>query len=163
LSFVDPDNRRPFGYESRIAALDTMNSKSAQALLADWPSGLAKMRLMHAGLAFRREHPELLTDGDYLPIDVTGEFAKHVIAFARRDGAEWMLVVATHFPLTLLDGATPLVTAERWGDTALRLPGDAESLRFRNVVFGGEIAGAPALPVSTILSEFPVALLHAVR
>ena len=112
---------------------------------------------------FASEHPELFADGDYLPLDVTGELARHVVAFARRQGEEWLLVVATRFPLTLLDGATPLVKAGRWGDTAIRLPDDAGSLQFEDVVFGGEIAGAPALPASTLLSEFPVALLHPVR
>jgi len=163
LSFVDPDNRRPFGYESRLAALDAVNSMSAQALLADWPSGLAKMRLMHAGLAFRRAHSELFAEGYYIPLDVTGELARHVVAFARRHKAEWLIAVATRFPLALIDGGVPLVAAKRWGDTAIRLPRDAESLRFRDVVFGKEIAGASAIPIATILSEFPAALLHDVR
>jgi (1->4)-alpha-D-glucan 1-alpha-D-glucosylmutase len=162
LSFVDPDNRRPFGYESRFAAVDTIDSMPASVLLADWPTGLAKMRLMHRGLGFRREHAQLFADGDYIPIEVTGERAGHVVAFGRRLGGEWLIAVTTRFPLALLDDA-PLVAAARWGDTAIRLPGDAASLQFRDIVFGSEIAGAQAMPVSAILSEFPAALLHGVR
>ena len=71
---------------------------------------------MQAGLALRREHPDLFAAGEYQPMEVAGEAADHVIAFARRHENAWVIAVATRLPLALLEGVTlPLIPSARWG------------------------------------------------
>jgi (1->4)-alpha-D-glucan 1-alpha-D-glucosylmutase len=81
LSLVDPDNRRPFDFSPRRSALEDVRSASPEALLRDWISARPKVHLMQAGLNFRRDHPELFGEGEYIPLEVTGERADNVVAF----------------------------------------------------------------------------------
>jgi (1->4)-alpha-D-glucan 1-alpha-D-glucosylmutase len=116
--------------------------------------------LLKAGLGFRREHPALFEAGEYLSLEATGAAARHVVAFARRLGADWLVVIATRFPLPLLDGSDmPLVPPDRWGDTTILLPESAHGLAFGDVVFGSEIRPTAAIPAAAVLARFPVALL----
>ena len=71
LSLVDPDNRAPVDYAAR------------QAALAEPP---AKMRLITALLALRRQHPTLFAAGSYDPATVSGGGDSPIVAFERRHG-----------------------------------------------------------------------------
>jgi (1->4)-alpha-D-glucan 1-alpha-D-glucosylmutase len=161
LSLVDPDNRRPVDFAARRSALEAIDAAGPEALLADWRSGQAKMRLLKAGLAFRRGIPELFAEGGYVPLDTTGPEADRLVAFARRRGGDWLILVATRLALPLLDGDLPLVPPARWSETKILLPDEAKTPALRDIIFGGEIAGGPALDAATVLARFPVALLHA--
>jgi (1->4)-alpha-D-glucan 1-alpha-D-glucosylmutase len=160
LSLVDPDNRRPVDFNARRAALDSLDAASPEELLGDWRSGRLKMRLVKSGLALRRDHPALFGEGEYVPLEVVGEAADHLIAFARHFGDEWAIVVATRLPLALLDTDIPLVEASAWGDTRILLPEGAQRLAFRDVTFGADLAGAVEIPAAAALARFPVALLY---
>jgi (1->4)-alpha-D-glucan 1-alpha-D-glucosylmutase len=162
LSLVDPDNRRPVDYGPIEAALAKIADAEPEDLLQDWRSGRVKLRLLQAGLALRRQSPDLFAEGEYLPLEVTGEKAEQIVAFARRRGDEWLVVVATLLPLALLDGTdAPLVPPAIWGDTAIRLPDEAGPLSLSDALWEGEVPAGPSLPVSALLARFPVALLHA--
>lgn len=87
---VDPDNRRPVDWESRIRALD----EGSDAEVADDLVGTTKQRLIASLLSLRRDHAALFLDGSYEPLPVAG--AQDVIAFARRlDGRAVVTVAAT--------------------------------------------------------------------
>jgi (1->4)-alpha-D-glucan 1-alpha-D-glucosylmutase len=161
LSLVDPDNRRPVDFAARRSALEAIDAADPEELLADWRSGRAKMRLLKAGLAFRRDHPKLFAEGGYVPLEATGPEADRILAFARRRGADWLILVATRLALPLLEGDLPLVPPACWSGTKVLLPDETQSLTLRDIAFGGEIAGGPALDAATVLRRFPVALLHA--
>jgi len=162
LSLVDPDNRRPIDFEIRRDVLGEIDAAPPEALLEDWRSGRAKMRLLKSGLAFRRGHPRLFGEGEYLPLEVTGSAADHLVAFARHHAGEWVFVAATRLPLGLLDGVEiPLVPPERWSDTHIIVPDAARDLSMQDVVFGGRIPAGRAIAVSKVLSRFPAAILSA--
>ena len=96
-----------------------------------------------------------------MPLGVIGAGTGHLVAFARRLGAEWLVVAATRLPLALLDGCdVPLVPADRWADTSIALPAECRGRTFRDIVFGHEIAAGDELLASEALARFPVALLH---
>ena len=77
------------------------------------------------------------------------------MAFARRRGGEWALVVAPRW-LTMLECAPPDVCSCNWGDTALALPEGAPS-GWTNAFTGAALDG---LSLKEILRDFPVALLE---
>lgn len=160
LSLVDPDNRRPFDFGSRRSAMGEIDAAAPDHLLRDWISAGPKLRLMKAGLNFRRDHAELFGAADYIPLEVAGEQAGRVIAFARRHGGEWLILVATRLPLALLDDARPLIDAAAWGDTRVLLPEAAHGIAFRDIVFGGAPVTGSELAVCGTLARFPVALLY---
>jgi (1->4)-alpha-D-glucan 1-alpha-D-glucosylmutase len=161
LSLVDPDNRRPVDFALRSEAAAEVNAAGPDELLRDWRSGRVKLRLLKAGLALRRERPALFAEGDYVPLEVAGEAARHAIAFARVYGEEWLVLIATRLPLRLLDSSdVPLIGSSRWGDTRVLLPAEAHSLAFRNIVFGDRLSAAGEIPLASALARFPAALLH---
>lgn len=119
FSLVDPDNRRPVDYALRKAALD---DEAPAAKLKDWRNAHVKLATVRRLLALRARAPELLREGEYAPLAVSGAQAGHVIAFARQHGNEWAIVIGTHLAAGLLDGDLPLVAPERWEDTKVELP-----------------------------------------
>jgi (1->4)-alpha-D-glucan 1-alpha-D-glucosylmutase len=57
---------------------------------------------------------------------VRGPHAANVIAFARRHGNAWAVVIASRLATGLLGAATdlPLVEPAQWADTAIEMPAD---------------------------------------
>ena len=49
--------------------------------------------MIRRALALRRRAPRLFAEGDYCPLRVEGEASRAVLAFVRRAGSDWMLVV----------------------------------------------------------------------
>jgi (1->4)-alpha-D-glucan 1-alpha-D-glucosylmutase len=160
FSLVDPDNRRPVDFAQRHAWLVT-TPPSEQ--LANWRDGRVKLGVVQRMLALRTHLPALPDQGVYMPLQVRGSGAAHVIAFARRYGNAYGVVIATRLATRLLDpGAdTPLVAPERWGDTAIEMP---EALASR-ALFDWLSPGAPKVDESGLLyvrdalAALPVAVL----
>jgi (1->4)-alpha-D-glucan 1-alpha-D-glucosylmutase len=138
LSLVDPDNRRPVDYASRRTALQS-TSRGAD-------SGDAKMRVVAAALAARREHPEWYAgSATYDPMHATGPAAGHVIAFARGGGA---ITIATRL-------SARLAVTGGWQDTALALPDG----RWTDLLTGGVHLGGRPVQMSELVGASGVALL----
>ncbi|WGS54547.1 malto-oligosyltrehalose synthase [Paraburkholderia sp. D15] len=132
FSLVDPDNRRPVDFDKRQAWLVQTPPSD---FLPTWRDGRVKLAVVQRVLALRAHLPELLSQGEYLPLVVQGEHAAHAIAFARRHGNAWAVVIASRLAAGLLgDGNStgdadaahdlPLIDPRRWGDTAVRVPSD---------------------------------------
>ena len=98
----------------------------------------------------------MLGRAEYLPLEARGERARHVVAFARRDGAQWVIVVATRLFawLGLRAGEAPVGAV--WGDTAIELPaGDAAlpaGTRLVDVMSGSDACGRRARPAARIVA-----------
>jgi (1->4)-alpha-D-glucan 1-alpha-D-glucosylmutase len=171
FSLVDPDNRRPVDFEKRAAMLA---EQPPSAFLADWHDGRVKLAIVQRMLALRTHLPELLSQGAYLPLAVEGAHAERAIAFARRQGNAWAVVIATRLaaPLLFERGADakggdnvpddiPLVEPARWEDTAVRMP---EEL-FGRAMFdwvspaAPKVAGNGLLYLRDALTSMPVAVL----
>ncbi|WP_250435454.1 malto-oligosyltrehalose synthase [Caballeronia sp. ATUFL_F2_KS9A] len=163
FSLVDPDNRRPVDYELRrkwLLEIEEQGPPSEQ--LANWRDGRVKLAIVRRALALRKHCESLFAQGEYLPLEVEGEHAGRVIAYARHAGSAFAVVVATRLAAPLLDVGrdVPLVEAGRWGDTAIVLP---EALHSR-ALFDWLSPNAPKadgarLFLRDALGVMPVALL----
>ncbi|MBT1074012.1 malto-oligosyltrehalose synthase [Geobacter grbiciae] len=171
FSLVDPDNRRPVDFAKRIAMLDGLRTAEEERgpraltreLLETMADGRVKLFLIGKALSHRRAHRSLFELGTYLPLEVQGEQSDNVCAFARcHDGAMAIAVVPRFF--TRL-GVPPLGAAV-WEDTRLVIPAAGSGRACRNIFTGERVAmsqqeGMATLPLSAVLSDFPVALLEA--
>ena len=168
LSLVDPDNRRPVDFERRRALLAEAEalwqrpdrSAGLQEVLARAVDGDAKFWVTWRALQLKREFGPALARADYLPLEVRGVHAAHVVAFARRAGPRWVVVVGTRLSVALGQGVAPVGAA--WGDTAIVWPpaGPAVPHRLDDAISGRRIVvRGDALPLAEALREFPVAAL----
>jgi (1->4)-alpha-D-glucan 1-alpha-D-glucosylmutase len=126
FSLVDPDNRRPVDFDQRRAWLAEVEAKGPPSeQLANWRDGRVKLALVRRALAVRQHAAALFAEGQYIPLEVEGENADRVIAFARHAGSAYAIVIATRLaqPLLSTDDDTPLV------DAALPECGRAEGRR----------------------------------
>ena len=158
LSLVDPDNRRPVDFTAHAALLHDIDAAVAateldarlgaeggpgmgEPLLPPVDaSGRAKLLVTSRVLRLRRDRPELFTR--YLPLEVVGEAAAHLVAFDRGG----VIAAATRLPVGL-------GRRGGWGDTALLLPpGDWVDTLTGRVESG-------AVPIAQLCATYPVALL----
>jgi (1->4)-alpha-D-glucan 1-alpha-D-glucosylmutase len=178
LTLMDPDNRSPVDHPRRRSLLARAQASRAlpdeaarcadlRALLQRAGDGELKFRVTWAALQLRRDHKALLRDGDYLPLHARGVCARHVVAFARRAGGRWVLVVATRLYASfgLPAGEAPIGAV--WGDTVVELPtaGSADALapgsRLHERLSGRDHAtDAGALALADLLRDCPLALLE---
>lgn len=159
-SLVDPDNRRPIDFEVIAARALSLQRLALPELLSSWRDGAAKFRLLQAALDFRRGRRSLFETGAYLPLEVAGKRAQHILAFARMRADQACIVVTPRAALKLLEGATiPLISPSRWGDTEIRLPEQLIDHAAVDILTGRNFRTGARLAVSDLLSTFPVALL----
>ena len=174
LSLVDPDNRRPVDFDHRRALLADFSGTAAasdlgpplRSWLGQAPDGRAKFWAIWRALQWRRSNEAMLQHTDYLPLEVSGERAHHVIAFARRDGPRWLVVIGTRLFASLGLRVGELPVGEVWGDTRVHWPLAAlPAAEVRGDWLVDTISGArhglegAALPLARVLRDFPVAAL----
>jgi (1->4)-alpha-D-glucan 1-alpha-D-glucosylmutase len=159
LSLVDPDNRQPVDFEARQAAL--AQDAALPELLSHWPDGRVKQRLIARLLNLRRRQPDLFRRGDYQPLPLVGRHADRALAFARRHGEHWLVVVTPRLVAELLNGQSiPLVPAERWYDTAVELPRALTATPLSALLAGRTMSAEGRLALGDLLGTFPVEVLH---
>ncbi len=154
FSLVDPDNRRPVDFARRQEFLSRAPACSWRELLACWRDGRLKQRLIHALLNFRAKHEALFVSGSYVPLEVTGRFAGHVVAFVRRSDAEEIAVMVPR--LTAKLGCPPLGLV--WDDTEVKL--EIAETPWTNVLTGERVANETSARLADLFSEVPVAVIH---
>lgn len=158
FSLVDPDNRRPVDYALRRATLDA--STPLAELLGQWRDGRIKQALIAEVLDLRMAHPQLFRRGDYLPLEVQGEHADKVLAFARVAEGERAIVVVPRLASSLLGTAsTPLIPAQNWGNTQLILPFAESTAHWTGLFASRAVSPTRALNLRDVLAECPVNLL----
>lgn len=165
LSLVDPDNRRPVDYELRSQALQTLRDRTAadmpgllNELRSQSADGRIKLFLIMQALAARTKYVDIFQQGSYLPIKVVGDYQDHIVAFARQFENQVALTVVPRFLVKLVHPSEfPLGNAV-WGNTALEIP-NGDQVNWINAITNESLAGQSVLPISQILSQFPVALL----
>ena len=82
LSLVDPDNRRAVDFDKRMKMLQ--EDKSFSELLKTYQTGEVKLKLTHQLLQIRNQYHEILTNGEYVPLNVEGKYNDHVLGFMRK-------------------------------------------------------------------------------
>jgi len=157
FSLVDPDNRRPVDYAARAQALD--GHAPLQELLANWRDGRIKQSLIAQVLNLRAEHAELFRRGTYQALEVLGEQAHNVLAFAREHEGRYAIVIVPVRCATLLENsAIPQVNALHWGDTRVVLPFAASDTNLKGLFHSSAVTKNRELNVSAALGDIPVNL-----
>jgi (1->4)-alpha-D-glucan 1-alpha-D-glucosylmutase len=127
FSLVDPDNRRAVTYDEQIMFKGGCVARDcAGRLLENWRDGRIKQQLIASTLSLRKQIPSVF-EGAYIPLEVEGPRAEHVVAFARDDGEHWVIVIATRLSANLLAETSvppnlPRIDASVWEETRVRLP-----------------------------------------
>lgn len=169
FNLVDPDNRRAVDYKVRKQVLEELRglcdngcdkqATYARELAANMDDGRIKAYLIWRILNLRKQQPELFQLGEYVPLEIAGERAKHLFTFARRHKAQTLIVVAPRLCAQLLAGELRMPCGEEvWQDAQIRIPRDATS--FRNLFTGEKLAAEHGgLLAKHLFHNFPVALL----
>ncbi|MFK3971887.1 malto-oligosyltrehalose synthase [Pseudomonas sp. NPDC087358] len=157
FSLVDPDNRRPVDYPARERALG--DSTPLPELLSQWQDGRIKQALIAQVLMLRNQHPTLFSKGRYEALEVVGEQAAHVVAFARESEGKRAIVVVPRLPAELLGTAqTPFINAANWGDTRIILPFADSNPNWKGLFAQTTVTTNKELSLSAALKEFSVNL-----
>jgi len=152
FSLVDPDNRRPVDFASRVATLD---DSPLQSLTQNWRDGRIKQALIARTLALRLACPALFAAGSYEPLAARGTFADRIIAFARRRGDDMVVAIVPRAASQLLSSEQDILfDRAAWCDTCVA----TNDVGLTNLFRTSEQAGA-IISVGALLSDFPVALL----
>jgi (1->4)-alpha-D-glucan 1-alpha-D-glucosylmutase len=166
FSLVDPDNRRPVEYARRRELLESLRGKGSdrpqlcRELMDTIEDGRVKLYLTWKTLCFRGSNRELFCEGTYLALQVRGEHADRVCAFARVRGRQAVVIVAPRLWAALLAEADYRYESEIWKDTRVELP--AISSAWRNALTGeANFGSGDEVYLSAVLKNFPVALLAA--
>jgi (1->4)-alpha-D-glucan 1-alpha-D-glucosylmutase len=155
FSLVDPDNRRPVDFQTRAEQLDAPDVL-LRDLARDWRDGRIKQALTQRFLGRRRRFADLFQRGAYIPLEVLGEHANHVIAFARAgQGQDLVVVIGRHFAALTADG-TQWPTG--WHGT-VALPATA---RYVDALDAADGTFAESAELSDLFSSLPLSVLRRV-
>jgi len=168
FNLVDPDNRRAVDYKLRRDVVTKFKdvcdgcdqqAQFAQDLAAKMNDGRIKAYLIWKILNLRKQQPELFQLGEYVPLEITGERARHLVSFVRRHGTRTLIVVAPRLCAQLLRGELRMPFGEEvWQDTQIKISNGA--IHFRNLLTGEKLTGATSgLLAKYLFHNFPLALL----
>lgn len=170
FTLVDPDNRRPVDFARRSRMLadlqarwpDGADAEGLRELVATMADGRIKLYLLWRALQIRRRFERTLREGRYMPLEVEGPVAHHVIAYARVLGQRVIITIASRL-LFGLTGGDPQRVCERalWANTRVVLPACSPQ-RWREA-FGGAVVctdgRAGRIDVGPLFAALPLALL----
>jgi (1->4)-alpha-D-glucan 1-alpha-D-glucosylmutase len=169
LSLVDPDNRRPVDYDAAARQLEEVEHvQYASEAILDPQSGVAKLLITWKLLQARLNDPELFEKGGYQPLQVEGDKAEHLFAFARVHEDRCCVVVLPHWCARLMNAERAYPLGEQvWGSTQIGLNG-ASTRRLRDVFSNRpiDVAGegeSRSVRAAQLLKEFPLAVMVAER
>jgi (1->4)-alpha-D-glucan 1-alpha-D-glucosylmutase len=154
LSLVDPDNRRSPDFDALAHALETKGvTRDDQAL----HSGVLKQHVIAKGLALRNAEPRLFGEGGYRPLEVIGDRNDQIVAFLRCIEDAVSVTVAPRFLADLDKDEWPC--GSYWGDCSVVLPDNMQPWHLTNVLDEAAFDASGRLPLTSVLGNFPVALL----
>jgi (1->4)-alpha-D-glucan 1-alpha-D-glucosylmutase len=162
---VDPDNRRPVDYEQRISFLAEIKEKAKadvlqliEELKSSKEDGRIKLFLTYRVLQARKANLTVFQKGDYIPLEVSGKFQEHIVAFARRDSQKMAIAIAPRFLTSLIQPQEYALGEQIWHDICLKLPPEAPA-NWKDAITEQTIQADGTLQVGAALQHFPVALL----
>jgi (1->4)-alpha-D-glucan 1-alpha-D-glucosylmutase len=157
-ALVDPDNRRPVDYRRRSELLASVAAPGSLRSLHPSDERF-KLGVLQRLLHTRRANAAIFSRGSYLPLEVRGAQARHLVAFARRHEDALAIVVA---PRLMVSRLSREGRPEDWGDTEIVLPGPISGDRLWSVLRDEEVpirGDRGSIAASNLLSEFPLTLL----
>jgi (1->4)-alpha-D-glucan 1-alpha-D-glucosylmutase len=165
LSLVDPDNRRPVNFEQRLSFLQEIQRRSKTGmqsliddLVATREDGRLKLFLIARVLEGRRQYLEVFQQGSYQPLKIVGQYADHIIAFARTYEQTTIIVIAPRFLTAVVELNQFPLGESVWGDTAIEIPNGSEAT-WHEMITDHEISSGNFINIGQILSQFPAALI----
>lgn len=164
LNLVDPDNRRSVNFEKRKSFLQSIRDKSQTdalnlitELFSTREDGGIKLFLIYRALNARKENLGVFQKGSYVPLEVSGKFKDHVVAFARNHEKSWAITIAPRFLTALIEEGEYPLGQHVWDNTCIVIPEGAPL--WRDAITAQLIKPGKTLPIGEILEQFPVALL----
>ena len=135
FSLVDPDNRREPDFAVLAHNLDSegpelFNSENA------WRDGQLKQYVTALFLRLRQRHSALFHYGDWVPLKVTGDREENLIAYARINDEEALIVVVPRLAFDVAAHGLADSPARLWGNTAVAIPEDLAGRRYRDALTG---------------------------
>jgi (1->4)-alpha-D-glucan 1-alpha-D-glucosylmutase len=166
LSLVDPDNRRPVDFAARresLSVVQQLAAEGAEQISRELPAGLTNGRLklfvIQRLLNWRRDHRDLFSRGEYVPIASTTD---HAVAFFRRLDDLWALIAVPRLTVALTAPGTVPLGAGAWGENTLELPSVVPSV-WTNVLTGERLSadepGPASMRLAATFRRLPVAVL----
>ncbi|MGE5547764.1 MAG: malto-oligosyltrehalose synthase [Solirubrobacterales bacterium] len=167
LSLVDPDNRRPVDYGSRMRSLGSL-AGPLPADVGQWRDGAVKQELIRRTLALRARHEEMFQSGSYRPLAARGPRADNVVAFARQNSERVVVVVVPRLLAGMWpEGQEGPPLGAAWRGVTIDAPrrGPTGQGRFTNLLTGeavvaAERRGVPVFVAADLFASFPLALLE---
>jgi (1->4)-alpha-D-glucan 1-alpha-D-glucosylmutase len=145
----------------RLSAAAT--SSPLPDLLTSMADGSAKLYVTYTVLHFRRAHADIFREGAYHSLQVNGEKAAHLCAYARIHPSGTVFTLVPRLFARLLGEKSGMPLGEDvWGDTTVELPEDLRRAAFISVLgTADQLSEYPngALWVGTMLRDFPVGLI----
>jgi (1->4)-alpha-D-glucan 1-alpha-D-glucosylmutase len=139
---------------------DASHAPSIERLLETPEDGRLKLFLIWKTLCLRKQQSDVFQQGEYLPLEIQGAKANHVVAFIRKCEKASVLVVVPRFVAGLLnDVDIPPLGSRVWDDTRIMLP-DYGRNECRNVFTGKLLNSVTQISLAEALAEFPVALFQ---
>ncbi|MCW9449137.1 malto-oligosyltrehalose synthase [Klebsiella michiganensis] len=135
FSLVDPDNRREPDFAVLAHNLDSegpelFNSENA------WRDGQLKQYVTASFLRLRQRYSALFHYGDWVPLKVTGEREENLIAYARINGEEALIVVVPRLAFDVAAHGLADSPVRLWGNTAVAIPEDLAGRHYRDALTG---------------------------
>jgi (1->4)-alpha-D-glucan 1-alpha-D-glucosylmutase len=160
FSLVDPDNRREpdFGnLEKRLSERSRLSSSGE----ATWRSGNLKQHVIASLLRLRQEAPTLFREGDYLPLQTSGGRSNNLVAFARADFDDALLVIAPRLVFGALQDTIAATHSDQWVETEIHLPPRLADRRYRDLCNGKIYDARDRIIVARVFVDHPFAMLVA--
>jgi (1->4)-alpha-D-glucan 1-alpha-D-glucosylmutase len=179
-SLVDPDNRRPvnFAYcRQALEELKTWETQAAgerQARTSQLGQALfdprLKLLVTRTLLRLRQRRAALWAQGEYVPLEVGGPLADHLVALAWRNSESHQLELIAAIPRFLHKLKQQAEAEDRgwclaprlWSGTTVQIPGGGSGMLqsiFTTSSCGGDVA---VLDVGPLLADFPLVVLERV-
>ncbi|KQV38903.1 MULTISPECIES: malto-oligosyltrehalose synthase [unclassified Rhizobium] len=149
FSLVDPDNRR----EPDFAMLQKRLVKTDKSSFDDdaWASGRLKQHVIATLLRLRQEMPSLFRKGSYIPLSGSGTKAHSVLAYARAEGNDAILIISQR----LSYGARTLGISS-WQGLSVAIPDVLHNRRFVDVFTHRQVKLSEVLELQNFESAFTV-------
>ena len=162
LTLVDPDNRRQVNFEESGSMLNYVSKAQTTADFVEelWSTrsdSRIKLWLMHKLFRLRAAYKNLFLDGQYIPLQVKGNYAGNCIAFARVHKSTWIITVV---PLNLarLQNLSEAFQPD-WADTRIIIPPHAP-VSYSNMLFGRKGKHTGELLIAELLREFFIGFIR---
>ncbi len=153
FSLVDPDNRR----EPDFAALERMLAEDKKLAFnaEEDRSGQLKQQVIARLLQLRQQKPALFRRGEYLPLTATGKQAENLIAFARAESDDALIVIAPRLVFSALQENQAMLSTE----AEIALPEGLAHRRYRNVLSGKTLLLGDRVGSETLAGYRAIALI----